>query len=181
MKQKFIWVSNVDSLTADSVVIHVWVGSSERDKKALRKVMEKSADLEAWFEKWDDHVDARLDYYQERVFWSSQIKIASFKTVSCTIHELLSMIRNDSLSKFEHSVCYPEWYLRFLWMAYPCSNLHPSSLPAKIHVPNPSRKYLSNECGSDATTVVRCSLAIMVLYILAAALQAIEGHYLGIM
>lgn len=104
MKSKFCFIRSQGKMQPDTVIYHVWVGSSLRETAKLALVEEFCKDVGYYLEKWSDVVDYRLDQERGRFSTSGNSIADPFKSASVTISELYTMIIDGTLEMFEADI-----------------------------------------------------------------------------
>lgn len=174
MKQQFIFVRNVEHVSEETVVYHVWVGTSQREQKALEKIKAYAAANGCWCELWAEHVDFRLCYYEERVFWSTPIGVRRFKSAHLQATKLAAIIERDYLDIFEGSLNFPRIFFEVMWKCYPGSSCLPKKNFSSPSCLPESRKYLSGKEEIGACQAVRAFVIVSALFFLGMVLEAVE-------
>lgn len=178
MKHQYVFLRDVENVNHDSVIFHVWVGSHERDLENLQFVSQYAAAHDDWFEKWAEHVDYRIDYYEERAFWNAPVAARRFRSTSISIGRLAQLIRNGNLVAFESSVAISSMFCKIMWMCYPSIPFYDKSSGKHSHLPTSSRKYLSLLKESDAIKAAKRFGIIAMLFVLQMILDAVERAWL---
>lgn len=174
MKHKFIFVRNVSRINHDSVIFHVWIHESQRGEYYKQCLVEAAASMDAWFQKWSECVDARLDYYEERVFWRAPQALTQFRVRHIEAAQLVAAIHSGNIEALEKSVSLPKNFLRLFSMFYPASAPVPQSLKKRSSMLTSPRKNLSMRRGSEVRDAVIGMVGVAVLYFLGMIVEAIE-------
>lgn len=178
MKHQFVFFRNPANPSQDSVVYHVWVSDSPRDKSALQAIRDYSFSSQCWFQQWNDYVDQRLGYFEERVFWSSPIGVRRFRSCHVSARELAGMILVDGFATFEDSLAMPRIFFRIMWSCYPSAKILPKSGIKANHLPTSSRKNLSQRGRRSLSDAVIGMGIVSALYVLQMVLDACERNLL---
>lgn len=174
MKQQFVFFRNPANPSKDSVIYHVWVSDSHRDAKPFAQVLAYAQSYGAWFEKWSDIVDLRLNYYEERVFWSSPIGVRRFRSCHLSAREMAQLIECGDFSTFEENLTMPRIFFRIMWSCYPSAKILPKSGIKANQLPTSSRKNLSQRGRRSLSDAVIGMGIVTALYVLQMVLDACE-------
>lgn len=178
MKHQFVFFRNPANPSQGSVVYHVWVSDSPRDAKPFAKILAFAQNCGAWFEKWSEIVDIRLNYYEERVFWSAPIGVRRFRSCHVSASMLASIIENDGFTTFEENMAMPRIFFRIMWSCYPSAKILPKSGIKANHLPTSSRKNLSQRGRRSLSDAVIGMGIVSALYVLQMILDACEKNLL---
>lgn len=174
MKQQFVFFRTPANPSRDSVVYHVWVSDSPRDASAFAAIRDYSFSNQCWFRRWDVYVDQRLNYYEERVFWSSPIGVRHFRSCHVSARELAAMIMADGFDTFESNLTMPRIFFRIMWSCYPSAKFLPKSGIKANHLPTSQRKNLSQRGRRSLSDAVIGMGIVSALYVLQMVLDACE-------
>lgn len=178
MKHQFVFFRTPANPSQDSVVYHVWVSDSPRDASALQAIHDYSFATQCWFQKWNEYVDQRLGYYEERVFWSSPIGVRRFRSCHVSARELAAMIMADGFDTFESNLAMPRIFFRIMWSCYPSAKILPKSGIKANHLPTSQRKNLCQRGRRSLSDAVIGMGIVSALYVLQMVLDACERSLL---
>lgn len=174
MISKFIFLRNVNNIDVSSVIYIVMVPDSESGRKQVALLTSYAAAHGIWFEKWAEHVDFRIDYYQERVFWNAPGHLWQFRSIVISSARLVRLCKSGDFASFEQNVSMPGQFFKFITSFFPGHHL---SVCRQAHVPHlltPSRKNLSVRRGSEVTDAVVGFSIVAILYVVQMILDAVE-------
>lgn len=174
MKQQFVFFRTPELPTQDSVVYHVWVGDSPRDAKPFAMILAYAQNSGVWFEKWSEIVDLRLNYYEERVFWSSPVGVRRFRSCHLSAREMAQLIECGDFSAFEKNLAMPRIFFRIMWSCYPSAKILPKAGIKANQLPTSSRKNLSQRGRRSLSDAVIGMGIVAALYVLQMILDAYE-------
>lgn len=174
MKHQFVFFRTPANPSQDSVVYHVWVSDSPRDAKPFALILAFAQGCGSWFEKWNDQVDQKLGYYEERVFWSAPIGVRRFRSCHVSASLLASIIENDGFTTFEENLAMPRIFFRIMWSCYPSAKILPKSGIKANHLPTSQRKNLSQRGRRSVSDAVIGMGIVSALYVLQMVLDACE-------
>ena len=178
MKHQFVFVRNVSDITPDTVIYHVWVSEGSRGD-SYKKAFEKyAAANDCWFEQWAEHVDARIDYYEERVFWSAPVAVRRFRSVHVSCSQMALLMGEDLFFSFEENLTMPRLFFLIMWASYPSYNLFPKNSKWKIPQPTPSRKNLCRRGERSLVDAVIGMGLVGLFYVVGMVLEALEKYLL---
>lgn len=178
MKQQFVFFRTPEFPTQDSVVYHVWVSDSPRDEKPFALILAFARGCGSWFEKWSDHVDQKLNYYEERVFWSAPIGVRRFRSCHLSAREMAQLIECGDFSTFEENLAMPRIFFRIMWSCYPSAKFLPKSGIKANHLPTSQRENLSQRGRRSLSDAVIGMGIVSALYVLQMMLDACEKNLL---
>lgn len=178
MKHQFIFFRTPENPSQDSVVYHVWVSDSPRDASAFQTIRDYSFSTQCWFQKWNEYVDQRLGYYEERIFWSSPIGVRRFRSCHLSAREMAQLIECGDFSTFEENLAMPRIFFRIMWSCYPSAKFMPKSGIKANHLPTSSRKNLSQRGRRSLSDAVIGMGIVAALYVLQMIIDACEKNLL---
>lgn len=174
MKHQFVFFRTPENPSQDSVVYHVWVSDSPRDKQPFAKILAFAQNSGIWFEKWSEIVDLRLNYYEERVFWSAPVGVRRFRSYHLSAREMAQLIECGGFTTFEENLAMPRIFFRIMWSCYPSAKILPKSGIKANPLPTSSRKNLSLRGKRSLSDAVIGMGIVSALYILQMVLDACE-------
>lgn len=178
MKQQFVFFRNPANPSQDSVIYHVWVSDSPRDASALQAIRDYSFSSQCWFQQWNEYVDQRLGYYEERVFWSAPIGVRRFRSCHLSAREMAKLVECGDFSTFEENLAMPRIFFRIMWSCYPSAKILPKSGIKANPCHTSSRKNLSQRGRRSLSDAVIGMGIVTALYILQMVLDACEKNLL---
>lgn len=166
MKSKYCFIRCQGKLQPDTVIYHVWVGSSLREAIKLSLVEEYAKDVGYYLEKWSTEVNCRLDKERGRYSTDGNRIADPFQSASVTISQLYAMIIDGTLDLFESKIVLrsAEKYKLF----YHTPEYHQSINHANVirHASPSGRKHLSLLKRNVALRTAICIASIFGLIVL---------------
>lgn len=178
MKHQFVFFRTPGLPSQDSVVYHVWVSDSPRDAKPFAMILAYAQNSGAWFEKWSEIVDLRLNYFEERVFWSAPVGVRRFRSCHLSAREMAQLIECGDFSTFEENLAMPRIFFRILWSCYPSAKILPKSGIKANPCHTSSRKNLSQRGRRSLSDAVIGLGIVAALYVLQMIIDACEVNLL---
>lgn len=178
MKHQFVLFRDVENPTKDSVVYHVWVSDSPREKHLLPIIEKFAQESYAWFQRWNECVDLRLGYLEERVFWSEPIAVRRFKSTHISARDMVALIQSGSFTTFEENIFMPKIFFRIMWQCYPSAPFMPKSGIKANTCPASPRKYLSQRGRRSVVDAVIGMGIVTILFLVQMILDAVEKNLL---
>lgn len=177
MKHKYILVPDVDCMNVQSIVYVVWVGDDSQSRSLYQQLDDYAARHGWWLERWAEHVDQRLAYYNSVVFHFDGYFLNRFRRVDGDIAEIISIVTGSDRDIFENHVSEPEGVHRFLCALYDvpkkCRNFSVNATLALCQ----KRKYLSQTKNPDSLAALFRYILIFALFALGAWLEHIEPYW----
>lgn len=174
MKHQFVFMRGINELSVDSVVYHIWISDGPRGEAYKKAFLKYSADHDCWFEQWAEHVDARIDYYEERIFWSKPVGVRRFRSVHVSCSQMALLMGEDLFFSFEENLSMPRLFFLIMWASYPSYNLLPKNGRWQVPSQSPSRKNL---CKRGEKSLVDAAIGmglIAAFYLAGMVLEAVE-------
>ena len=174
MKHQFIFMREINELSVDSVVYHVWISEGPRGEAYKKAFQKYAAEHNCWFEQWAEHVDARIDYYEERVFWNAPLAVRRFRSAHVSASQMALLMGDDLFFSFEENLHMPRLFFLVMWASYPSYHLLPNDGKWKVPQPPSSRKNL---CKRGEKSLVDAAIGlgmIAAFYIVGMVLEALE-------
>ena len=178
MKHQFVFVRNVSDITTDTVIYHVWISEGKRGNALVKAISEYAAKNGHWFELWGEHVDYRIDYYEERVFWSKPLAVRRFRTAHVSGRDMSLLIGEGLFTAFEEHLTMPRLFFLIMWSAYPSINLIPNNGKWKRNCQSSQRNNLCQRGERSLIDAVIGFALIAIFYIVGMGLDALEKYLL---
>lgn len=119
MKKQYLFRHENVPMHVNSVVYHVWVGTSEREQKFLAQVKHESQFAGYTIQQWDESVDMWLLVESERVFSGAGLINFGFVRADLTISELRELCFSKCWKSFESAIPLSQSFLRMFREARP--------------------------------------------------------------
>ena len=178
MTHKFVYFSDIEKPTTQSVVWWISIGESEREKRYLRIINSYAAVRQAWFEAYQESTLMRLILVEEEVFGSAFGIGLRFRSRKISAKDFVQLLKSGSLESAESSMTSNKTarllHKMFDWQIIELQNKN----QGKTILPSLPRKNLSRQQEDMLFRVIFASCLILASYLFAAILEAIERHVL---
>lgn len=115
MKRIYLYVPDGDSMTYDSVVVWLSVGTARRDLTKLTLLECYATDNDSFLRMRDDDTDFWLDQHAKQLFPDSRTPRMHLKSVTLTIAEAYRMTIDGTLENFVRHYARPMNFLNTLF------------------------------------------------------------------
>lgn len=119
MKKQYLFRHENRELHPDSVIYHLWVGTSEREQKLLAQVKYEAFHNGYTLQLWDESVDMWLMVQAEQVFSSAGILNFGFTRADVTVAELRELCYSHLWESYESRLYVTQAFTRMLCEARP--------------------------------------------------------------
>lgn len=178
MTHKFVYFSDIEKPTAQSVVWWLSIGESERENRYLRIINSYAAVRQAWFEPYQESTQLRLILIEEEVFGTAFGIGLRFRSRKISAREFVRLLKSGSLESAEFSMTTSKAahliHTMFDWQVIALQ----SKNQCKTILPSLPRKNLSRQQEDMKFRVIFACCLILASYLFAAILEAIERHIL---
>lgn len=114
MKSQYLLIRVNAPMASDTVVYHVWVGTSERETQLFQLAQSWARSSGATFRLWSEDVDFWLEYEADKVFSGCGILNFGFQRADVSIGELVKLIDGRMFEAFEKSLTQPKVFFSML-------------------------------------------------------------------
>lgn len=149
MKSQYLFRHENQPLSVASVIYHVWVGTSEHEKKLFEQVRYEAQHYGYTLRLWSEDVDFWLLLEAERVFSEAGILNFGFQRADVTITELRELCYSHCFESFERTLSVSSAFTRMLRHARPDLYRRKSLSSNTKAFASPIRKNLSQEIVTE--------------------------------
>lgn len=178
MTHKFVYFSDIENPSPDSVVWYIAIGESSREKKLYQVINSYAAVRGAWFERYEESTLMRLILIEEEVFGRSESVAIRFRTERISASDFVKILRGSDLASIEKKLPQSD-SRKLLHNLFDWQFIHRQAKNmAKPSLPSLQRQNLSHSEYTDKWCVLIGSCLILACYLFAAILEVIEKHVL---